>query len=347
MKIAMISFTGNGRRLERSLAHELEKEGHQVLQAVKCKELESDKDAVKCSAREWTGEQFRTRDVLIFIGAVQIAVRLIASFIGSKTTDPAVLVLDEKGQYCIPILSGHIGGANEMAERIAEMAGALPVITTATDIRGKWAIDVFARKNHLYIEDMQKAKQISAKILEGKTVVAAIESGRDSIEGTVPEEVKIVPETYENPDIYIGIYERKLSSHVLRLIPQWITVGIGCRRGTSAEQIEQLVDKILKESHINKKSIGRIASIDLKKDEEGLLTFCNKYSIEPEFYPAEELKKVEGEFSVSTFVKKVTGVDNVCERSAVYTGGTLRIRKQAENGVTAAFAWDNWRVKFE
>ena len=162
----MISFTGNGRRLERSLAHELEKEGHQVLQAVKCKELESDKDAVKCSAREWTGEQFRTRDVLIFIGAVQIAVRLIASFIGSKTTDPAVLVLDEKGQYCIPILSGHIGGANEMAERIAEMAGALPVITTATDIRGKWAIDVFARKNHLYIEDMQKAKQISAKILE-------------------------------------------------------------------------------------------------------------------------------------------------------------------------------------
>ena len=63
MKIAMISFTGNGRRLERSLAHELEKEGHQVLQAVKCKELESDKDAVKCSAREWTGEQFRTRDV--------------------------------------------------------------------------------------------------------------------------------------------------------------------------------------------------------------------------------------------------------------------------------------------
>ena len=162
----MISFTGNGRRLEKSLAHELEKEGHQVLQAVKCKELESDKDAVKCSAREWTGEQFRTRDVLIFIGAVQIAVRLIASFIGSKTTDPAVLVLDEKGQYCIPILSGHIGGANEMAERIAEMAGALPVITTATDIRGKWAIDVFARKNHLYIEDMQKAKQISAKILE-------------------------------------------------------------------------------------------------------------------------------------------------------------------------------------
>ncbi len=90
----------------------------------------------------------------------------------------------------------------------------------------------------------------------------------------MPEEVKIVPETYENPDIYIGIYERKLSSHVLRLIPQRITVGMGSSGGHPQKgEIEQLVDKILKELHINKKSIGRIASIDLKKDEEGLLTF--------------------------------------------------------------------------
>ena len=281
MKIAMISFTGNGWKLERLLARELEKEGHQVTKAVKCKELEAEKSAVKCSAGDWTGEQFRTQDVLIFIGAVQIAVRLIASYIESKTSDPAVLVLDEKGQYCIPILSGHIGGANEMAEIIAGMAGAVPVITTATDINQKWAVDVFARKNHLYIEDMQKAKQISAKVLEGKPVMVAVEGGIDFIEGTVPEEVKIVPETCEDLDIYIGIYEHGLSSHVLKLIPQRITAGIGCKRGTSAEQIEVLVDKILQESHINKKSISRIASIDLKKNEQGLLTFCSRYRIEP------------------------------------------------------------------
>ena len=347
MKIAMISFTGNGWKLERFLARELEKEGHQVTKAVKCKELEAEKSAVKCSARDWTGEQFRTQDVLIFIGAVQIAVRLSASYIESKTTDPAVVVLDEKGKYCIPILSGHIGRANEMAESIAMMTGAVPVITTATDINQKWAVDVFARKNHLYIEDMQKAKQISAKVLEGKPVMVAVEGGIDFIEGTVPEEVKIVPETCEDLDIYIGIYEHGLSSHVLKLIPQRITAGIGCKRGTSAEQIDLLVDKVLEESHINKKSISRIASIDLKKNEQGLLTFCSRYRIEPEFYPAEILKEVEGEFSASTFVKEITGVDNVCERSAVCAGGTLRIRKQAENGVTAAFAWDNWRVKFE
>ncbi len=117
-----------------------------MLQAVECKELESDKESGKMQSREWTGEQFRTRDVLIFIGAVQIAVRLIASFIGSKTTDPAVLVLDEKDNIVSRSCPGTFGGANEMAERIAEMAGALPVITTATDIRGKWAIDVICQK---------------------------------------------------------------------------------------------------------------------------------------------------------------------------------------------------------
>ena len=347
MKIAMISFTGNGWKLERFLARALEKEGHQVIQAVKCKGLEAEKYAVKCSAKDWTGEQFWTQDVLIFIGAVQIAVRLSASYIESKMTDPAVVVLDEKGKYCIPILSGHIGRANEIAESIARMTGAVPVITTATDIRGKWAVDVFARKNHLYIEDMQKAKQISAKILEERQVVIAVEGGIDSVEGAVPEEVKIVPETYENPDIYIGIYERRSGNRELKLIPQRITAGIGCKKGTSAEQIEFLVDKILKESHINKNSISRIASIDLKKDEQGLLTFCDTYKIKPEFYPAEILKEVEGRFHASAFVKEVTGVDNVCERSAVCAGGVLRIRKRAENGVTAAFAWDNWRVKFE
>lgn len=347
MKIAMISFTRNGWKLEKSLAEKLGKDGHQVVQAVKCKELKAEKEAVGVSAGEWTGEQFRKQDVLIFIGAVQIAVRLIAPYIESKTKDPAVLVLDEMGRYCIPVLSGHIGGANEMAERIAKIADAIPVITTATDIQRKWAVDVFARKNRLYIEDMQKAKRISADILEGKQVVIAVEGGINSVTGIVPKEVRIVPETYQNPDIYIGIREKKLSGQVLRLIPQRITVGIGCKRGTSVEKIEFLVDKILKELHINKKSICRAASIDLKKEEEGLLAFCSKYNIKPEFYPAEVLKEVEGEFSASTFVKSITGVDNVCERSAVYAGGTLRIRKRAENGVTAAFAWDNWRVKFE
>lgn len=347
MKIAMISFTRKGRNLEKWIAEQLEENGHEVRWSVKCRELSNDEKAITCSAKEWTGEQFKDREVLIFIGAVQIAVRLIAGYIESKTTDPAVLVLDESGCYCVPILSGHIGGANELAEQISGMVGAVPVITTATDIRGKWAVDVFARKNGLYIEDMQKAKQISANILEGRQIRVAIEGGTKSVEGILPEEIRIVPENEKNPDIYIGIHEREHQERTLRLVPRIVTAGIGCKRGTSVEQIEHLVDKVLREAHINKKSICKVASIDLKKEETGLLSFCGKYKIEPEFYPAERLKEIKGKFSASSFVKTVTGVENVCERSAVYAGGTLRISKQAENGVTAAFAWNNWRVKFE
>lgn len=347
MKIAIISFTRNGRNLESLIAKKLEETGHEVRWGIKCKELVNDQRAITCSAKEWTQEQFKDREVLIFIGAVQIAVRLIAGYIESKTTDPAVLVFDENGQYCIPILSGHIGGANELAEKLSRMTGAVPVITTATDIHRKWAVDVFARKNHLYIEDMQKAKLISANILEGRKIRVSIEGGMESVEGNLPEELIIVPEDFENPDIYIGIYVREHQERVLRLVPEIITAGIGCKRGTSEEQIENLVDKVLRKSHINKKSICKAASIDLKKEETGLLAFCNKYNIEPEFYPAERLREAKGTFSASSFVKTVTGVDNVCERSAVCAGGTLRIRKQAENGVTAAFAWNNWRVKFE
>ena len=347
MKIAMISFTRNGRNLEKTIAEKLNEAGHEVRWGVKCKELMHDQNAITCSAKEWTKEQFKDQDVLIFIGAVQITVRLIACYIESKITDPAVLVVDEKGRYCIPVLSGHIGGANEMAEEISRMMGAVPVITTATDINQKWAVDVFAKKNHLYIEDMQKAKQISADVLEGRQIKVSIEGGIKQVEGVLPEELEIVSETYENPDIYIGIYKNQQQKKALRLVPQIVTVGIGCKKGISSVQIESLVDKILKESHINKASVGKIASIDLKKNEEGLLAFCSKYNIEPEFYPAEELKQVKGEFSASAFVKSITGVDNVCERSAAHAGGTLRIRKRAENGVTAAFAWNNWRIEFE
>lgn len=351
MKIAILSFTRNGSLLGRSLEEKLKKKGHCVIRKIKCKGLETEpefaKDVLECSAKEWTGERFKDQEILIFIGAVQIAVRLIAPYIESKTKDPAVLVFDEKGRYCIPILSGHIGGANEIAERLGQLTKATPVITTATDMNRKWAVDVFAKKNHLYIEDMQKAKEISAAILEGREIKVAVEGGQHSIEGTVPEDIRIVPEDAEDSDIYIGIKQRDCQKECLRLIPQVVSAGIGCKRGTGEEKIQNLVEKVLRAQHMNPRCIGKVASIDLKKEEEGLLAFCRRYQIEPEFYPAEALREVQGEFSASSFVRSVTGVDNVCERSAVRAGGTLRIRKQAEDGVTAAFAWDDWRVKFE
>ncbi len=124
----------------------------------------------KGSCGKWTGEQFENADSIIFIGAAGIAVRSIAPFIQSKKKDPAVLVVDEWGKFVISLLSGHLGGANELACLAADILQAIPVVTTATDLEGKFAVDVFAKKNNCHIFRMKEAKEVSAALLAGEKV---------------------------------------------------------------------------------------------------------------------------------------------------------------------------------
>ena len=126
---------------------------------------------------------FESQDALLFIGATGIAVRSIAPFVADKRKDPAVVVMDEKGIFAISLLSGHIGGANELAGKLANLTGAIPVITTATDVNGRFAVDVFAKKQKLWIADMKAAKRVSADVLDEKKIGLVTEfpdSGRDA-----------------------------------------------------------------------------------------------------------------------------------------------------------------------
>ena len=127
-----------------------------------------------------------------------------------------------------------------------------------------------------------------------------------------------------------------------------MTVGIGCRRGTDKEKINRCVHEACKEADIHKKAISRVASIDLKAREQGILEWCRESGILFAVYPAEVLNDVEGSFTSSAFVKETTGVDNVCERSALLAsdGGKLIQRKTAVDGVTAALAVREWRIHF-
>lgn len=347
MKTAILSFTKSGYRLSEKIAEILRREGQEVLLAVKCKGVP---ETLTCPAAAWVRRQFQEQDAIVFVGAAGIAVRLIAPYVYSKTTDPAILVIDEKGDYCIPLLSGHIGGANELALLLSREIQAVPVITTATDIRGKWAVDVFAKKNGLYMESMEKAKRISAKLLEGKTVTVRIEGKAGTVQGKIPECIEI-EDTVRNriPDINVGIYRFCESPQSLCLIPRAVCVGIGCRKGTPEEVIEKAVSGILESEGIWSQSIEKIASIDLKSKEEGILGYCGKCGLRFETYSAEELKGVGGTFSASEFVEKTTGVDNVCERSAVKgsAGGRLLVKKQVYEGVTVAVAVRKWSVCFE
>jgi cobalt-precorrin 5A hydrolase len=329
---------------------------------------ETAQEAIEEPLKEWTKRNFDVTDGIVFIGATGIAVRSIAPLVKDKTTDPAVLVLDEKGEFVIPLLSGHIGGANELAYDIGAHLGSIPVITTATDINQKFAVDLFAKKNNLYITRMDLAKGISAAILNDKRIGFECDF---PVIGLLPEELTDIKDCEygicisladkTEPYDKIELIEKKESideietiakkgsiEKTLRLIPRIITLGIGCRKGKSSEEIEKVVLEILKLNQISIHSISNVVSIDLKKEEAGLLEFCNKLKLRLVTYPAELLERVQGSFQESDYVKSVTGIGNVCERAAILgsNNGIMIQRKYAKNGVTVSIARKNWSVKF-
>ena len=230
MQIAVISFTRNGKELADKIAGYLSEEGYEVTTDIKCNGVQG---SITESLGEWTGRMFRKRDALIYVGAAGIAVRAIAPYVESKTSDPAVLVADEKGSYMIPILSGHIGGANELAVSLAARIGGSPVITTATDIHHLWAVDKFAQENHLWIEDMAKAKRISARLLAGEEIIVDCTCEENQIKGEPPKGIRMmnVQSQEKEPDICIGIRKNPGWRHTLYLVPRAAVVGIGCRKG--------------------------------------------------------------------------------------------------------------------
>lgn len=288
------------------------------------------------------GELFNKSSAMIFVGACGIAVRAIAPFIKNKMIDPAVVVIDDCGNYVISLLSGHIGGANELSSFIAKEIGATPVITTATDVNGRFSVDSWAVKNSLTITSMKTAKDISAQILvEDIPFTSDIDICGDFPNGLVHGESGKL-------GIYVSYKTINPFDNTLHLVPKILHVGIGCKKYTTLEQIEELYRKTLDEYNIDLRSIKNLSSIDLKKDEEGLLKFADKYKLPVEFYTAEELNALSGEFTPSSFVKGITGVDNVCERAAYKSSefGSFIVRKTSKDGVTIAICAHKKEVCF-
>ncbi len=317
---------------------------------------------VQKSLKEWTKDAFLNADIILYIGACGIAVRSIAPFLADKWRDPAVLVLDEKGNYCISLLSGHAGGGNLWCKKIAEIAGAEPVITTATDVNGKFAVDVFALENQFHIESPSLAKEVSARILWGETIPMAAEGMvfTEKAKKAINQEIKSKlnnigirfsflsegDSLLKSPlGIYIGVQKRELPfEQTLYLSPQSLVLGIGCKKGTKEETICRRVEDFLEEFGLIGSSLTKAASLDLKKEEQGIQEFCRRRNLPFITYSKEELSLVEGEFSGSSFVKEVTGVDNVCERSALKCAregskeAALIVKKQGREGVALAAA---------
>lgn len=287
------------------------------------------------------GPVFQWADAMVFVGSCGIAVREVAPHVKRKDTDPAVIVIDELATFCIPLLSGHIGGGNDLAREMAQFLGATPVITTATDINRKFSVDAWAARQGLHIASLNAAKHISARILESPVPIASdfpIVTGLPS--GTVAG-------ASGEMGICISCKKKMPFSETLLLVPPKLHLGIGCRRGTTCEAIEKAVSQVCQEYDIHPRAIKLAASIDLKADEEGLLEFCEKQSLPVAFYTAEQLRGVPGTFTASERVLRVTGVDNVCERAAMVGAEELLVKKYAMDGVTIAIAQEYWEVRFE
>lgn len=348
MKLRIISFTKKGMEQSRTIQSLFLEEDVQLY--TKCSS-NSDRDAeilyVQEPLEEWTRRQFEKGVAFVFIGACGIAVRAIAPCVQSKLHDSAVLVMDEQGQYVIPILSGHVGGANELANRIATKMGATAVITTATDLNQKFAVDLFAKKNHLHILNKDGIVKISAKVLEGDKVTCSIAPKYWS-EEKLPAEWELEPYP---PVRKVGVLisDERIYEADLKLIPKEYVIGVGCRKGKEADQIADFLERHLQAVGITEEQVLAVTSIDLKREEEGLLLWCRNRGIPFHTYSAEELKKVEGIFSQSDFVKRTTGVDNVCERAALKEcgkEGKLIYKKHAEDGMTIAVARMKRSVQF-
>lgn len=377
MKLAIYAFSKHGCSVAKAIQEKYESDVYTIERLAKEFSFKPIKKGITASV----GQCFSQVDALIFIGACGIAVRAIAPYVKSKATDPAVIVIDDQAIHAISLLSGHLGGANELTIELATLLGASPVITTATDVSGKFSVDDFARKHNCILDNLSLAKEVSAEILNTeipflsdfsypkelpfglkvftdrlKTNADGLNAYTDGLkaytdglnaytDGLNAYTDGLNTSSDGNLGIYLTYHKRSPFEKTLRLIYPSLHVGIGCRRGTSLETIQELLNEVFLSNELEERAIKSFASINLKKEEEGIKALANRYQVPFVCYSSNRLQELEGDFTASEFVASVTGVDNVCERAAVLSSGgkELIVNKKSKNGVTIAVSKEEFR----
>jgi len=317
MKIACIAFTASGK----AIAEKIKCSSDNEIQIFS-------KDNYKINLDNIFGQYAG----IIFISSTGIAIRISAPYIKSKLVDPAIVVVDDLGRYAISLLSGHIGGANELAMSIAENINCQAIITTASDGRGIEAVDMFAKRNNLVIESMEDAKKITAMMLDGEAIRLQSEIEAkigysnivDNQEGGAIFVLSKLHINYDKP------------SCILR--PKNITVGLGCRRGKTMDEILSALRAVFSKNNLSIKCIKQIATVDVKQDEQGIIEACRYLKCEMVIISREDIKVVQDKFNKSAFVNSTIGVTSVCEPCAYIAGGEIIVPKDAINGITIAIS---------
>lgn len=284
-----------------------------------------------------------------FIMATGIVVRTVAPHLAGKGRDPAVVVLDEAGQFAVSLLAGHLGGANRLAVELAAAVGGTPVVTTATDVNGLTAWDEAARQAGLRVEPLAHIKHLNSLLLEGGRIALVDRRGRVApyFANTPGIEVHATfAAALQSPAAGLVFVTHRLipdlerRPNLLVLRPPDLVVGIGCNRGTGADEIETAVTGELGRAFLAFASIGRVASIADKGDEPGLLEFAARHALPLELFPAGELNAVVAPSPASRAALDAVGARGVCEPAAILAagGGPLLIAKKKCGNVTIAVA---------
>ncbi|MGD2186607.1 MAG: cobalt-precorrin 5A hydrolase [Desulfobacterales bacterium] len=297
-------------------------------------------------------ERFHFYKAHIFIMATGIVVRVIAPFIQNKFEDPAVVVVDDQGRHAISLLAGHLGGANNLTRKIAGMIHADAVITTATDVNEKPAIDVLAKEKKLVIENPAAVKTVNMALLTDQEI--GLHDPFDVLKDDIPNVFMLNAEDVSNTGdaktnrlfknraaaIYVDDKQIDLPANVLVLRPASLVAGIGCNRNTPMEEIKTVLAKTLKKYQLAGSSVGRLATIEIKADEPGLVELSNTLKVPLDFFNRKELCQAEDIQTPSAMVEKHVGVKSVCEAAAILASqmGTLIVPKQTTPNVTVAIA---------
>lgn len=335
-KIAILSISKNGKELGLKINKKISN-AHLYYIKKDVVECEDNVIYINKKLKEFVSEIFSEYDYIIFIMACGIVVRTIAPLIQNKFSDPAILVSDEKGKNIISLLSGHMGGANEMTLYISDLLNSNPVITTATDINNKSSLDMIAKKLNAHIYDFRnKVLKINSMLVNGDVVNLFIDGDYDI--DTRGFNICNKDEINNLDEVVVISNKKKLdlkNSNILKVVPKNIVIGIGCRKNIDKEYMINSLSDFLHQYNIDIYSIKEIGSIDVKKNEEALINLSTYLNIPFKTFTTQEISIVEHLYEKSDWVKQHVGVHSVAEPVAhLLSDGNLIIKKHKYNGIT-------------
>ena len=334
MKIAIISVSDKGKKLALDLKEKLNNDST-IIKA----------DLYHKNVKKYFPILFDEYDAIIAIMASGILIRSIASLIESKVSDPAILNIDDNGEFVISTLSGHLGGANKLTKKLSSLIDATPVITTSTDVNNKLGIDVLAQDLYLSIDNTKEILFFNKAILEGREIFLTVNPNKkfDYLFNYLNNNtLEINVSIYYSSKMEMDEILVSLDDHELILKEKKLVIGIGCRRGKECEYIYEGLMNSINDLNIDKSRINMLSSAEIKKDEEGILKLSKKLNIPVNFVELDKLKLFKSnDVEKSEFVFSKFGIYGVCEPSALISAGfdsKLIYKKTSYSGVTIAIA---------